>query len=379
VVIGQGCAEPVPLVDSLLDQVSTIGQLSAFVGITFGDRLAERASPAIRFVSYGALGGLRALRGLEIVPCHFSALPRLFALGELPCDVALIQVAPPDGNGRCSFGVGADYLADAVEHARVVIAEVNDHCPVGAGAWISWDKLDVAVATSRPLLEAPVVSPAETDLAIAGHVAELVDDGDTIQLGVGALPEAILAALRGHRRLGVHSGMISDGILDLIECGAITGEDKPVDTRLVVTGAALGTRRLFDALGQREEIVMRPVSYTHSPVSLARVGPICAINSALEVDLTGQANSESIGGRQLGAIGGQVDFLRAAAASGGKPIIALPASRIVKRLHGPVSTSGADVDWVITEYGARSLSALSVRQRAEALLEIAGPHADELT
>jgi acyl-CoA hydrolase len=378
VVFGQACAEPAVLVDALLDQAAGIGELRAFAGLSWDDRLAEAAPDCLRIVSYGALGSLGRVPDLQIVPCHFSALPRLFAARALPGDVALVQVAPPDGLGRCSFGVGVDYIADAVEHARVVIAEVNDYCPRTAGQWIDWNRLDVAVMTSRPLLEAPRREPSDTDRRIAAHVAALVRDGDTIQIGVGALPDAIMQELLGHRHLGIHSGMITDGVLDLIEAGTATGELKPADRRLAVTGAALGSRRLFDALAAREDIIFSPVSYTHSPATLGSVGPLCAINSSLEIDLAGQANSESIDGRPLGAVGGQVDFLRAAAASGGTPILALPSTRIVKHLRGPVSAARSDIDWVVTEHGARSLAGLSAAERSAALLELAGAQADVL-
>jgi acyl-CoA hydrolase len=372
VVFGQACAEPTVLVDALLTQGPEIGPLRAFAGLAWGDRIASGATDALEIVSYGGLGRLGRVAGLRVVPCHFSALPGLFAERALPGDVALVQVAPPDPQGRCSLGVGVDYLADALDHARVVIAEVNDHCPVTAGHWIAWDRLDAAVFTSRPLLEAPPLMPGEMERRIAANVAALVADGDTIQLGVGALPEAIIQALRVHRDLGVHSGMISDGVLDLIEAGVVTNARKRVDWGLTVTGAALGSRRLFDALGKREDIVFRPVSYTHAPATLAAVGRLCAINSALEIDLSGQAGAESIDGQLLGAIGGQVDFLRAAAASGGTPILALPAKRIVRRLRGPVSAARSDVDWVVTEHGARSLRGLTDRDRAAALRELAG-------
>jgi acyl-CoA hydrolase len=378
VVIGQACAEPTVLVDALLAQADRIGELRAFAGLAWDDRLVRGATASLQIISYGGLGRLGRVPGLQIVPCHFSALPRLFAARALPGDVAFVQVAPPDGQGRCSFGVGVDYIADAVAHARVVVAEVNDHCPCTAGPWIDWHRLDVAVMTSRPLLEAPPSEPSTTDRRIAAHVSALVREGDTIQIGVGALPDAIMQELIGHRELGIHSGMITDGVLDLIEAGAVTGERKPVDRRVAVTGAALGSRRLFDALAAREDISFSPVSYTHAPATLANVGRLCAINSALEIDLTGQANSESIDGRPLGAVGGQVDFLRAAAAAGGTAILALPSTRIVKQLSGPVSAARSDVDWVVTEHGARSLAGLSDADRTAALLEVAGAHADVL-
>ena len=278
------------LVDALLAQQPAV---DVFVGLSWRDLPIPEE---MRVVSYGALGRLGRLPALEVVPCHYSALPRLFASRELPGDALLIQVAPPDAHGRCSFGVGVDYLADAVEHARVIIAEVNDHCPRTAGEWIAWDRLDVVVHTSRPLLEAPAAEPGPTELAIAEHVAGLVADGDTITLGVGALPEAILGRLGGHRDLGVHSGMISDGVLRLIEAGAVTNARKPADTGTSVTGAALGSVRLFDALADHEEIVFRPASYTHAASTLARVGRLVAINSAVEIDLHG-AGERRVRGR----------------------------------------------------------------------------------
>jgi acyl-CoA hydrolase len=367
VVWGQACAEPVVLVDALLERPPEC--VSAFVGLSWREL---QVPGEMRVVSYGALGRLGRLPGLEVVPCHYSALPRLFAERRLPGDVVLVQVAPPDRRGRCSLGVGVDYLADALPHARTVIAEVNDHCPVTAGEWIAWDRIDAVVHRSRPLLEAPSVEPGEIEKRIAEHVAGIVEDGDTIQLGVGALPEAILAALAGHHELGVHSGMISDGILHLIEAGVVTNARKACCPGVSVTGAALGSARLFEALAGREDIVFKPASFTHAPRMLADAGRLAAINSAVEIDLRGQVNAESAGRRRIGAVGGQVDFLRAAAHGGGKPIIALPARRIVERLSGPVSTARSDVDWVVTEHGARSLAGLSDERRRTALLELAG-------
>jgi acyl-CoA hydrolase len=378
VVWGQACHEPVPLVDRLLARSDELAPLRVFVGLSWRD-LGPQIGGDVEVFSYGALGRLGKVPGLRPVPCHFSALPRLFAARALPGDVALVQVSPPDADGRCSLGVGTDYLADALGHARTIVAEVNDRCPRTAGASIAWDDIDAYVRTSRPLLEAPSGAPREVDLAIAAHVAELVRDGDTLQLGVGALPEAIMSALSGHRDLGVHSGMISDGVLDLIESGVVTNARKPTDAGRTITGAALGTRRLFDALDGRDDVVFEPVSRTHDAARLSTVGPLVAVNGVVEIDLTGQANAESIGSKRIGAVGGQVDFLRAAAVTGGRAIVALPGKRIVTALHGPVSTSRSDVDWVVTEHGARSLAALTDDQRREALLELAGPQrAEEL-
>jgi acyl-CoA hydrolase len=373
---GQHCAEPVGLVDAACRLAGEVPRLSAFVGLSWRD-LAERVPDSLRLVSYGWLGRLGAVARLEVIPCHYSALPALFAEHRLPGDVALVQISPPDDAGRCSLGACGEYLADALEHARVVIAEVNEQCPHSRGSAIAWDRLTAVLRTSRPLLEAPSPRPRATELAIATHVAEIVSDGDTLQLGVGALPEAILAALRRHRDLGVHSGMISDGVLDLIECGAVTNAHKKVDRGETVTGAALGSKRLFDALSARVDIRMAPTSYTHAPATLARVGPLAAINSAVQVDLDGQVNSERAGERRLGAVGGQVDFLRAARAGGGHAIIALPARRIVGRLDGPVTTARPDVDWIVTEHGAARLGSLGEAARRTELLRIAGPERAE--
>jgi acyl-CoA hydrolase len=372
VVFGQACAEPQTLVDALVEQAPAIGAIRVFSGPVWRGALAA-AGPDVEIWSYGALGALRRVPALRVVPARMSQLPSLFAEHALPGDVVLVQVSAPDERGRCSYGVGVDYLADALEHARVVIGEVNDQAPRSSGPWIPYDRFDGVVRVSRPLVELPVGAPSDVDRQIAAQVARLVRDGDTLQLGVGALPDAIMQALAGHARLGLHSGMITDGVLDLMEAGVLTGEEKGSDRRLAVAGAALGSRRLFDALEQRDDIVLWPVSYTHAPEILARVGRLCAINTAVEVDLTGQVNCEAVGDRLVGAVGGQSDFLRAAADGGGSAIVAVPAARIVERLNGPVGSARSDVDWVVTEHGARSLRALTLDQRRAALREIAEP------
>jgi acyl-CoA hydrolase len=254
-----------------------------------------------------------------------------------------------------------------------VIAEVNDRCPRVGGASIPFDRFDAVVHTSRPLAELTTPEPGPVERAIAGHVAGLVGDGDTLQMGIGTLPDAILAALHGHTDLGVHSGMITDGVLDLVEAGVVTNARKPLERGLTVTGAIVGTQRLFDGVDGRDDLVLRPVSHTHAAASLASVGRLVALNSALEVDLDGNAGCESIDGRTIGAIGGQGDFLRGAVASGGVGVIALPAARIVTALHGPVSTSRADVDVVVTEHGVARLRGRTPQERRRALLEIADP------
>ena len=389
VLFSQACAEPIGLVDRLIEQSRQIDGLRVFCGLTWRDALAEPAAEPLKIVSFGALGRLSrvaAQRPVQIVPCHFSALPGLLAARALPGDVALVQVAPPDAEGRCSLGVDVSYMADALEHVRVVIAEVNERMPATRGAWIDHHAIDVAVPVSRPLLEAPAARATETDDRIADHIAALIEDGDTIQIGVGALPEAILRRLHGATDLGIHSGMIGDAVADLAEAGVITGARKRADRGRIVTGAAIGSQRLFDFLEAREDVLMRPVSYTHHPETLAQVGRLVAINGGVEVDLTGQVNAEVAAGRHVGAVGGQVDFLRGAAAGGGLGIVALPsvvaktgATRIVASLSGPVTTARGDVDVVVTEHGVARLRGLDLEQRAAALIAVAAPeHRDGL-
>ena len=388
VVFGQHCAEPVPLVDALLEAGRAVDGLRAFCGLTWRDVFADD-DDGLELWSYGALGRLgraMARRPVRVVPAHFSSLPALFAARALPGDVALVQVAPPDEHGRYSLGVGVDYLGDAVRHARVVIAEVNERMPRTTGTWLEADDVDVVVPTSRPLLEAPVARESEIDARIAEHIAGLISDGDTLQVGVGALPEAILRRLTGARDLAIHSGMICDPVVDLVERGVVTGARKRADPGLVVTGAALGSQRLFDFVDASDTIHFRPVSYTHRADVLATVGPLVAINGAVEVDLTGQVNAERAGDRWVGAVGGQVDFLRAAMATGGTGVVALPSvvastgtSRIVAELSGPVTTARSDVDVVVTEHGVARVRGLGLEERAAALIAIAAPeHREDL-
>lgn len=384
----QAAAEATPLVDALLDQVGDIGPVRAFCGLSFNRRLARDLPKEITLLSYGAMGELRSLSTagrLEVVPAHYSALPRLFAERLLPADIGLVQVSPPDPDGFCSIGIGADYSPDAARHSRALIAEINHRMPVTRGTpGIPLDRFAAAFETDRPLPEAPDRTPDEIDVAIAGHVAGLVEDGDTIQIGVGALPTAILDGLSGHEDLGFHAGMLTDGVLRLVRQGVITGRRKEIDEGLVVTGTAIGSADLYARLGEMP-VEFRPASYTHSARVLARFSRLVAINSALEVDLTGQVGAEVVGGRYLGGIGGQADFSGAAARTGARSIIALRSqageeSTIVAALRGvPVTTGRADVDVVVTEHGVAHLRGCALSERAGRLAAIAAQeHRDKL-
>lgn len=389
---GQAAAEAAPLVDALYEQVVDIGAVRGFCGIA----PVRRPRPEhLCLVSYGAMGELRRVAGLEVVPAHYSMLPRLFAQRLLPGDVGLVQVAPPGPDGTCSLGIGVDYAADAARHSRTLIAEINHRMPVTTGTpGIPFDRFAAVVETDRPLPEIPDRAPDEVDGAIAAHVAGLVSDGDTIQAGVGSLPTAILDGLSGHRDLGVHTGMITDAVLRLVDRGVVTGRFKEIDPGVVVTGTALGSTALYARAGAAP-FAFRPAGYTHGAAVLARLGRLVSINSALQVDLTGQVNGESVGGRYLGGVGGQADFSGAAARTGARSIIALRsttgrsttgrscsggASTIVPLLDGgTVTTARADVDTVVTEHGVAHLRGCPLPDRPRRLAAIAAPeHRDAL-
>ncbi|MCW2888180.1 MAG: hypothetical protein QOE54_4501 [Streptosporangiaceae bacterium] len=379
---GQGGAEPEPLVNALLDQVDSIGAVRAFCGLSWNERLSEDLPDSLTVLSYGGLGELRGLSRqglLDVVPCHYSALPRMFATGRLPCDVGLLQVSPPDEHGLVSLGIGVEYVADALHHTRTLIAEINHRMPRTVGAErLPLSAFAATIETDRRLHEAPSRAPDAVERAIADHVASLVDDGDTLQMGIGSLPNAVLESLSGHADLGFHTGMITDGVITLIERGVVTGAKKEADRGLVITGAALGSARMYDRLHEFP-VEFRAVSYTHSPIVLSSLRSLVSINSAIEVDLLGQVGAEVRRGVHIGAVGGQVDFSRAASLTGSRSIIALRSesggeSTITPTLRGGVvTTARADVDAVVTEHGIAMLTGCTVDERARRLIEVAAP------
>lgn len=380
---GQAGAEPEPLVNALLDQAAAIGPVRAFCGLTWNERLTTALPDTLTLLSYGGLGRLRALSAegrLEIVPCHYSALPRLFAARRLPCDVGLLQVSPPDADGLVSLGIGVEYTADALRHTRTLIAEINHRMPPTTGTRrLPLTAFAATVETDRPLREAPARAPDAVDRAVAAHVATLIADGDTLQTGVGALPAAVLDALGGHSDLGLHTGMITDGVLDLVEKGVITGARKEIDPGTAVTGAALGSTSLYERLRAGHPVEFRAASYTHAPAVLSRLRSLVSVNSAIEVDLLGQVGAEIGRGAHIGAIGGQADFSRAAALTGARSVIALRSeaggeSTIVPRLRAGVVTTGrADVDMVVTEHGVAVLTGQGAAECARRLIGVAAP------
>lgn len=325
----------------------------------------------------------------DYMPVFLSEIPALFRSGALPLDVALIHVSPPDRHGFCSLGVSVDVTRAAVQAARHVIAQVNPNMPRTHGdGLIHVDNLQAAVEVDDPLPERKPDAFTDVEAAIGRHIAGLVEDGATLQMGIGSIPDAVLAALGGHRDLGVHSEMFSDGVVPLVERGVITGSRKRNHPGRIVAGFAMGTRRLFDFLDDNPQVAMLDIGYVNDPEVIRRNPKVTAINSAIEVDLTGQVCADSIGTRLYSGVGGQMDFIRGASLSpGGKPIIALPAttsrgrSRIVPILQpgAGVVTTRAHVHWVVTEHGAVNLYGKNLRQRARALIGIADPaHRDAL-
>lgn len=386
---GQACGEPRTLVEHLVCAPLPPG-LSAFVGINVANTIRFAHAARIRLSSYIGSGGnsiLHAAGLLDITPRHYSALPDFVSAQETGADVVLLRIPPPDRFGQVSLGLNYDYLADAIAHARLVIAEIDEQTPYTAGDMeLSVADIDVAVPARQPTAELESPPPTAVQRRIAVQVADLVDDGATLQVGVGALTDAVLAQLSGRCDLGLHSGQIPDGVVDLMTSGVLTGKRKSLDHGLAVGGMLLGTRRLFDFAHRNPKISLRRAGYTHAQAVLAQQPKLTAINSALEVDLTGQINSEVARGRYIGAVGGAVDFLRGAAASpGGVPIIMLPAtagsiSRIVATLSGPVSIARSDAAVIVTEHGQADLRGLTLSQRADALIAVAAPeHRDQLS
>ncbi|MGX9670563.1 acetyl-CoA hydrolase/transferase family protein [Mycobacterium sp. HM-7] len=369
VIWGQACAEPLTLTEALTAQRAALGGITAFIGIQFAGTAKPVHADHIRFVSYCGTGANRALGQadvLDIYPGHYSTLPWLVSRGPLRADVVLVQVSPPDVDGNYSLGLADDYLTAAIDVARVVIAEVNAQVPFVAGSrYLTADDVDVVIESSRPPAESPAGRIDATTTRIAELAAGLVEDGATLQLGIGAVPELLLGELKDRSDLRFHSGQLSDGAAELIEVGAARGG---------VAAFLIGTRRLFDFAHCNPAIALRPASYTHAADVLATQQKFVAVNSAVEVDVTGQVNAEVAAGSYVGAVGGAADFLRAAARSpGGLPIVALPATRIVAALSGPVSTARSDAGIFVTEYGIADLRGQSLAERRRRLVEIAHP------
>jgi len=388
IVMGQACGEPTTLVEALIKQGKSIGNLSAFIATSFSGLFTPATSNSFELASMGAIGTLRVMtkaQALKIIPLHVSQVAPMISADVLPCDVAFIQVSPADAHGNHSLGLISDYVQAAVKKARVVIAEVNDQIPFTYGESLPASAIDCAVQVSRAPVSVAAAEISALDQTIARHCAQYIGDGCVIQTGVGAVPDAILRLLVDRKDLGVHSGMLGDGLVDLLKAGVITNARKKIDTGVTINGALIGTNKLYDFAHRNPQIRMCATSYTHDAAVLAQLDNLVTINSAMEVDLTGQVNAEQSGSAYLGGTGGQVDFVRAGARSlGGHSIIALPAtakggsiSRITANLSGPVTTARSDVDIIVTEFGAAELKGQSLAERSKRLIHIAHPDFQE--
>ena len=384
VIWGQGCAEPQTLVEAFVAQRGAYPGASAFLGINFSGIVRPEHADHLRLFAYCGAGRNRVLAdagALDILPAPYSRLAELIRSRRLRVDVLMLQLSPPNARGEHSLGLAAEYLLPALEVARAVIAEINERVPwTHTERLLRAEDLDLAVRSAREPAAAPYGLPGEIERRIAERASAYVPDGATVETGLGALPDAVLQALGDRRDLGIHSGALGDGIVDLMRRGVITNARKALDPGRTVGGALLGTRKLFDFARDNRDIWLRSVEHTHDPRVLAQIPKFVAINSALEVDLTGQVNAEVANGSYLGAVGGAPDFVRAANQSpGGVSLIALPsragtrASRIVNRLSGPVATPRADGGVFVTEYGAADLRGLTLSQRVTRMISIAHP------
>ena len=322
----------------------------------------------------------------DFTPCFLSEIPILFKNGCLPLDVALIHVGPPDEHGFCSFGIEVGVTKTAAQSAKIVIAEVNPNMPRTLGdAFIHISKLSFIVPVEYALPELPMGTTTDLSQRIARHIAALIPDGATLQMGIGGIPDAVLHELNNHKHLGVHTEMFSDGIIDLVDRGVVDGEMKSLHPGKIIAGFMLGTRKLYNFVHDNPIVEMHPTEYVNDPFIISRNDRMVAINSAIEIDLTGQVCSDSIGSRLYSGVGGQIDFIYGASRSkGGIPIIALPSTAVVKgqtvskivpqlRLGAGVVTTRSHVRYIVTEYGSAELYAKNIRQRARALIGIAAP------
>jgi acyl-CoA hydrolase len=385
IVWGQACGEPTTLVEALIAQAPGIGEISVFAATSFSGLLDVSAAEKFAISSMGAIGELRTLTAahrLNIIPCHVSQVGPMIERGLIGCDVAFVQVSPPNADGDHSFGLINDFVHQAVAKARVVIAEVNECVPFTHGdVVLRAAQIDCAVRVERAPVELMPAKIGETDQAIARVVAGYIEDGAVLQVGIGAVPDAILRLLHDRRDLGFHSGMLGDALIDLVEAGVVTNALKPFDAGVSITTALIGTERIYKFANRNPQIAVRSSAYTHGAEILARLPNLVAINSAIEVDLTGQVNAEQSGAHYLGGTGGQVDFVRAGSRSpGGHSVVALPAtakggklSRITVNLSGPVTTARSDVDVIITEFGAAELKGQTLAERTRRMIAIAHP------
>ncbi len=402
IIVQPGCAAPLLLIDSMVKRKEELFDVEIYHILVVGDLPYMRPGMEKHFKHKAFFIGANARAAVnegraEFIPIFLSEVTMLFKRGVIQADVALIHVSPPDEHGFCSYGIDVGNIKTPAEKAKCVIAQVNKQMPRGLGnSFIHVNKIDFIVEVDEPLKELPQVDPDATPEMlevfdkIGYHVAGMIEDGSTLQMGIGAIPDAVLRYLHDKKDLGVHTEMFSDGLIDLIEEGVVNGEKKTLHTGKIIAGFVLGTRRSFNFIDNNPIFEFHPQEYVNNPFLISQNNKMVAINSAIEVDLTGQVCADTLGTKFFSGIGGQVDFVRGAAHSeGGKPIIALPSatkdlkySKIVPMLKpgAGVVTSRGDVHYVATEFGVAYLFGKSIQERVRALINIAHPaYRDELT
>jgi acetyl-CoA hydrolase len=388
--IHPGCNTPTRLINAMVARAPELENVEVAHILTLAD--APYAEPGMEghfrhrslFTGGNVREAVNAGRA-DFVPIHLHDVPALISRGHMPIDVSLIHISPPDEHGFCSYGVGVDATKTAVEHSRTVIAMVNRQMPRTLGdSFVHVSKLTRVVEVDEPVLELPMSAEiSEVARRIGENIASLIDDGATIQMGIGEIPDAVLDFLKEKKHLGVHTEMFSDGLVDLFEAGVVTNEKKSLHRGKIVASFVIGTRRAFDFVDNNPFMEFHPNEYVNDPFIVARNDKMVAINSALAIDLTGQVCADSIGPKIYSGFGGQLDFIRGAARSeGGVPVIALPStakngtlSRLVDTLApgSGVVTTRADVHYVVTEFGVADLFGRSIRERARSLIDIAHP------
>jgi len=397
-----GCAVPEILVDAMVARASELHDCEVIHVLTVGKAKYAEPEMAKHFRSTSFFIGKNVRDAVnegraDFVPVFLSEISNLFYTGEIQIDVALIHVSPPDEHGFCSFGVGVDITKSATDVARVVIAQVNHSMPRALGdSFIHISKIHKVIEVDTPIMELPQIEPDATKdeidvyKKIGENISSLIEDGSTLQLGIGKIPDAVLMSLEGKKDLGIHSEMFSDGVIRLVENGIITNEKKSLHPGKMVAGFVLGSKKLFDFIHNNPIAEFHPTHYVNDPFIISQNKKMVAINSAIQIDLTGQVCADSMGYSFYSGFGGQVDFIRGAARSeGGKPIVALPStaksgsvSRIVEHLSegAGVTTSRGDIHYVATEFGVVNLHGKKISERAKALISIAHPKfRDELT
>jgi len=387
--IGGGAGVPVALTQGLTECAPRLQNVELTHILTFAEApyVAPEYQDSFRvnalFIGHNVRRAVQDGRA-DFTPIFLSEIPNLFRNGILPIDVAMISVSPPDDHGFCSFGVEVGTTKPAAESARIIIAEVNRQMPRTLGdSFIHVSRLNHIIEVDTPIPEAPQGSNSEDNLKIGQNIAELIPDGATLQMGIGSIPDAVLKSLTHHKDLGIHTELFSDGVIDLVEQGIITCAKKNFHPGKIIAGFLFGTKRLYEFIHNNPLIELHPTDYVNDPFNIAQNDNMVAINSAIQIDLTGQVCADSIGPRFYSGVGGQIDFIRGAArSSGGLPIIACPStaqngrvSRIVPMLNegAGVITTRNDIHYVITEFGVAQLYGKTIRQRVQALINIAHP------